>query len=216
MKINRKPNKKWNLKTFFLLLLSFFFSLMSFAQTLPSTLEGVTLSPQLTLKEGPLLHLVGAGLRNKKVLMLNVRVYVGEFFVADPAKFKKTPSEALKSLPEAAPAMIRLHFLREVDAEKVQASFKEALEANKIDLKKPEVQKFLEAVRTGGEAKKGKSLSVLGVKKSDGSEAITYESSNSKAITVSGGPGFIQDIFSIWLGQPSDEGVEKLKAEILK
>ncbi|HEY8271624.1 MAG TPA: chalcone isomerase family protein, partial [Pseudobdellovibrionaceae bacterium] len=123
---------------------------------------------------------------------------------------------ALKSVSEAAPAMMQLHFLRDVEGEKVQTSFKEALEVNKVDLKKPELQKFLEAVRIGGEAKKGKSLSILGSKKSDGSEVITYENSNSKIIAISGGPGFIQDIFSIWLGQPSDDGIEKLKADILK
>jgi hypothetical protein len=192
-----------------------FTTLATFAQT-PAILEGVTLSPSITTREGQKLQLVGAGLRNKKVMMINVRVYVAELFVGDLAKFKKNPGEALKSVSEAQPAMIQLHFLRDVDAEKVQSSFKEALEANKVDLKKPEVQKFLEAVKTGGEAKKGKFLIVLGTKKADGTEVITYEDSNFKATTISGGAGFIQDIFSIWLGQPSDDGVAKLKADILK
>lgn len=183
----------------------------SFAQ---SQLEGVTLSTAGLTKDGQKLQYVGAGLRNKKVVLVNVRVYVGEFFVGDTAKFNK--ANAQKTVTEASPALIQLHFLRDVDAEKVQSSFKEALEANKVDLNKPEIQKFLDAVKTGGEAKKGKMLSVLGVKKGDGSEMITYEDSNSKATTVSGGAGFIQDIFAIWLGNPADDGVAKLKSEILK
>lgn len=198
------------------LLLTFFLSPPSFAQTPVTTLEGIPLSPSLTTKEGHRLQLVGAGLRSKKVLMIQVRAYVAEFFVADLGKFKKNPAEALVSVSEASPAMMRLHFLRDVDAGKVQTSFKEALEVNKVDFKKPEIQKFLEAVRTGGEAKKGKALSIWGVKKSDGSEVITYEDVNAKGTAIVGGPGFIQDIFSIWLGQPSDGGVEKLKADILK
>lgn len=183
----------------------------SFAQT---QLEGVTLSTAGLTKDGQKLQYVGAGLRNKKVVLVNVRVYVGEFFVGDTAKFSKT--DAQKTVTSASPALIQLHFLRDVDAEKVQSSFKEALEANKVDLNKPEIQKFLDAVKTGGEAKKGKMLSILGVKKGDGSEMITYEDSNSKATTVSGGAGFIQDIFAIWLGNPADDGVAKLKSEILK
>jgi len=188
-----------------------FTSMGSQAQT---TLEGVNLSTAGLTKDGQKLSFVNAGLRSKKVVFVNVKVYVGEFLVGDTAKFKKT--EALKSITEASPALIQLHFLRDVDAEKVQSSFKEALEANKVDLKKPEILKFLDAVKTGGEAKKGKMLSILGVKKGDGSEVITYEDSNSKATTVSGGAGFIQEIFSIWLGTPSDDGVAKLKENLLK
>lgn len=198
-----------------------FFSPMSFAQILKAPvgtekLEGVALSPSATTGEGQTLSLVGAGLRNKKVVMVNVKVYVGALFVADLTKFKKDPAEAHKSVNEASPVAVQLHFLRDVDSEKVQSSFKDALESNKVDLKKPEVQKFLEAVKTGGAAKKGSRLTILGAKKGDGSEVITYEDSNLKATTVSGGPGFLQDIFSIWLGHPSDDGVAKLKSDILK
>jgi hypothetical protein len=219
MKIILKMNKK--LKSTMLLPLSalFFAAPSAFATPtvqLPAVLEGVTLSPSVTTKDSQKLQLVGAGLRSKKVLMINVRVYVGVLFVADLAKFKKSPDEALKSVSEAAPTIMQLHFLRDVAAEKVQNSFKEALEKNEIDLKKSEVQKFLDAVSAGGEAKKGTSLVVLGAQKSDGSQVITYEDANAKTTSISGGPGFIQDIFSIWLGQPSDEGLAKLKTDILK
>lgn len=178
------------------------------------TLEGVNLSTAGISKNGQKLQYIGAGIRSKKVVLVNLKVYVGELLVSDSTKFKK--SEALKSITEAAPALVQLHFLRDVDADRVQSSFQDALEANKVDLKKPEIQKFLDAVKNGGEAKKGKMLSIYGAKNSDGSEVITYEGSNSKATTVSGGAGFIQEIFSIWLGTPSDDGVAKLKSDILK
>lgn len=186
------------------------------AQTGTQKLEGVSLSSSLKTSDNQSLSFVGAGLRSKKVVMVNVKVYVGEFFVGDLTKFKKNPTEALKSSTDASPVAIRMHFMRDVDADRVQSSFKDALEANKIDLKKTEIQKFLEAVKSGGEAKKGKTLTVLGVKKSDGSETIIYEDANLKATTIVGGAGFIQEIFAIWLGQPSDDGVAKLKADILK
>lgn len=198
--------------TFSALAAALFLTLSPFVQA--ATLEGLTLSTAGVSKDGQKLQFVGAGLRSKKVLLMNVKVYVGEFFVADATKLNKT--DAVKSLASAAPAMIQMHFLRDVDAAKVQDSFKEALEANKIDLKKSEIQKFLEAVKTGGEAKKGKSLSIFAFKKGDGSEVVTYEDSNSKATTIVGGAGFLQDIFSIWLGKPSDAGVAKLKEDLLK
>lgn len=120
------------------------------------TLEGINLSTAGVTKNGQKLQYIGAGIRSKKVVLVNVKVYVGELLVSDITKFKK--AEALKSVTEASPALVQLHFLRDVDADRVQSSFKDALEANKVDLKKPEVQKFLEAVKTGGEAKKGKML----------------------------------------------------------
>jgi len=206
----------------FLALILYFLSPSSaFAQILKAQagtqkLEGVSLPASLSTADGKTLLPVGAGLRSKKVLLVPVRVYVGALYVADLAKFKKSPSEALNSLPEASPAALQLHFLRDVDAGKVQSSFIEALEANHVDLKKPEVQKFLDAVKNGGEAKKNSTLTVFGHKKSDGSEVIVYEDSNLKATTISGGPGFLREIFSIWLGLSSDEGVAKLKADLLK
>lgn len=183
-------------------------------QAQSTTLEGVNLQTTGTTVEGQKLNYVGAGLRSKKVMMMNFKVYVGEFFIGDSAKFKK--ADALKTVTEASPALVQLHFLRDVDAGKVQSSFKEALEANKTDLKKPEIEKFLDAVKNGGEAKKAKMLSVFGTKKGDGSEVITYTDSNSKATTIVGGAGFLQDVFSIWLGTPADDGVAHLKADILK
>jgi len=197
------------------------FSQVSFAQVLnvqkgSEQLEGVTLSTSATTTEGQKLSFVGAGLRTKKVVMINVRVYVGELFVGDLTKFKKNPNEALKSLSEASPVAIKLNFLRDVEADKIQTSFKEALDANKIDVNKPEVQKLLDAVKNGGPTKKGTSLTIVGIKKGDGSEVLIYEDSNLKATTVSGGPGLLQEAFSIWLGNPSDDGVANLKNALLK
>lgn len=179
-----------------------------------TTLEGVTLSSSGHTKEGQPLQFVGAGLRSKKVLMVPVKVYVGELLATTPAQLKKT--DPLATLTAAAPVMMRLHFLREVEGEKVQSSFKEALIANKVDLQKPEIQKFLNAVRSGGEVKKSGILSIYGAKKADGTEVIIYEDANAKATPIEGGAGFLKEIFAIWLGTPSDEGVAKLKTELLK
>ena len=193
----------------------------TFAQTLttkPGTtnIEKVAIAQSASTADGTELVSVGAGLRTKKVIFVNVKVYVGQLFVAKIGAFRKNISEALKSATDASPIAIRLHFLRDVDAEKVQTSFREALESNKVDFKKSEIEKFLAAVKTSGAAKEGKSLTILGSKAKDGSEVIVYEDVNGKATTIGGPSGFIQEIFAIWLGTPSDDGVAKLKADILK
>lgn len=175
-----------------------------------------TTSTSATTSDGLKLHSIGSGLRSKKVLLVNVKVYTGQLFVSDLSKFKKNSSEALNSLSESGPVAFRLSFHRDVDAEKVQNSFKDALVVNKVDLKKTEIQSFLMAVKNGGEAKEGKHLTIFGSKKSDGNETLTYEDANQKSTAINGGPGLIKDVFAIWLGTPVDDGIEKLKAEILK
>ncbi len=175
---------------------------------LPATARLAT--PEITLKS------VGSGLRDKKVVLVNVKVYVGQLFVSNLETFKKTDSEALASLNEQKAAAIRLHFLRDVDSENVRNSFKDALKANSVNLEDTSVKSFLDAVVAGGEAQKGKVMTILAYKNDDGSETVAYENTSGKATEIKGTAGLMKNIFSIWLGKPSDDGVKKLKSSILK
>lgn len=157
---------------------------------------------------------VGAGLRAKKVVFVNVKVYVGELFASDLTKFKK--SDALNSVKDQKAIAIQLHFLRDVDAANVQKSFKEALTANAVSLDDASVKQFLDAVSKGGEAKEGKALTILGTRLKDGSEKVSYETTSGTSTEIKGSAGLIEKVFSIWLGKPADDGVADLKKSILK
>lgn len=158
----------------------------------------------------------GAGLRSKKVVFVNVKVYVGQLFVSSMDTFKKTDSDALSSLKDQKAVAIQMHFLRDVDADNVQKSFKEALKANGVSSDEASIKQFLDSVANGGEAKEGKALTVLGAKLKDGTEAIFYETTSGNLTEIKGPAGFTEKIFSIWLGKPSDDGVASLKKSILK
>lgn len=162
------------------------------------------------------LSALGAGLRSKKVVFVNVKVYVGQLLVSSPETFKKSEAEALGSLKDQKAVAVQLHFLRDVDAENVQKSFKEALKANKIDIEDASVKQFLDVVNKGGEAKDGKALTILGLHSKDGSEVIKYENTSGNTSEIKGTTGFVEKIFSIWLGKPADEGVAHLKKSLLK
>lgn len=182
-------------------------------------LEKVSLAPKATVSienETVALSSIGAGLRNKKVVFVNVKVYVGQLYVASPESFKKNDAEALASLKNQKAVAIQLHFLRDVDGENVQKSFKEALNANKVDTSTPAVKSFLEIVTKGGETKEGKALTIVGAQLKDGKEAIYYETTSGALSEINGDAGFIESIFSIWLGKPADDGVAQLKKSLLK
>lgn len=182
-------------------------------------IEKVALATSATANiEGESIKLtsVGAGLRAKKVVFVNVKVYVGQLYLASPATFKKSDAEALGSLKDQKAVAVQLHFVRDVDADNVQKSFKEALKANKIDIEESSVKQFLDSVSKGGEAKEGKALTILGAHLKDGSEAILYETTSGNLSEIKGSAGMIEKIFSIWLGKPSDDGVAQLKKSFLK
>lgn len=159
---------------------------------------------------------VGAGVRAKKVVFVNIKVYVGQLYVTSPETFKKNEAEALGSLKDQKAVAVQLHFLRNVDAENVQKSFKEALKVNGVKEDDASVKEFLAVVSKGGEASEGKALTILGLRHADGSESISYETTNGQASVIKGTAGFVEKVFSIWLGKPADDGVAQLKKSMLK
>ncbi len=155
---------------------------------------------------------VGAGLRNKKVVFVNVQVYVGQLFVADTASFSKaSPVDSIKGQSAAA---MQMTFLRDVDANKIHASFEDSFKANDIDTKDSAISQLLSAVKAGGDIKNGQSITLASFKK-DKVERILLETPNGKITEISG-EGLIGKVFSLWFGKAADGGVEEMKKSILK
>ncbi|MDG0815752.1 chalcone isomerase family protein [Bdellovibrio svalbardensis] len=184
----------------------------------PRTVEGINISQSADAIVGDQsVHLgtVGAGVRWKKILLAKLKVYVAQLMVESPDRFIKKDKEALKSLDDSSTVAIQLTFLRTVDAPTVQNSFRDALMANKIDLSHDAVKTFLSAVKNGGDATSGNSLTILIQKHSDGTETLVYEDSTGMQTQVQSDKGLTQKILAIWLGTPSDDGVASCKSDLL-
>lgn len=158
---------------------------------------------------------VGSGIRNKKVVFVNIKVYVGQLFASTPEDIYNS-KDLEKSLENQKAVAIQLHFLRDVDAANIEKSFIEALRKNKVEITDESIKKFLDSVRLGGEIKEGQTITILGSKNKDLSESIFHESHNKKFSEIKGQKGFITKIFSIWLGKPTDDGIEKLKESLTR
>jgi hypothetical protein len=196
---------------------------VSFADLLTKELSGkensgVKLSKAASVKVDQYnvnLTQVGAGLRTKKVLIANVKVYTAEVFVSEPQTVVKTDADLLASVAQSKTAVVQLTFLRDVEADKVQVSFRDALVANNIDINSAEVKSLFAAMVAGGEAKTGKTMTFATNKNADGTETLYYEDNSGKVSTVVG-KDLTKNIFSMWLGIPADDGLKTLKAELLK
>lgn len=158
---------------------------------------------------------VSAGLRTKNLVVTDVNVYVAELFVSEPNNFKKSDAEVLASLGAMKTIVMQLTFLRDVEAESVQSSFKDAFFKNKVSTKDEAIKQLLTAVVQGGEATKGKNLTFVISKNADGSETLFYETTTDQ-VTKIVGSNLSTKILSMWLGVSADSGLEKLKAEMLK
>jgi hypothetical protein len=202
---------------------SLLFPLFSLAALLNSqgpthNFEGIALPAKADLEvQGRKIALeaAGEGLRFKKVVLIKARVYVGQLFVSDAAVFSREKEKALESLAPMKAVAMQMTFLRNVDANTVQEAFRESFKENKISMDEAPIQKFLAAVKAGGEATENKTLTIAS-EVVGGKEFVTYEGTNKNPITIEGPGGFRRQIFSLWLGKPTDSGVEHLQEGILK
>lgn len=186
----------------------------------PQNIEKIQIAKEGTVSiEGQKIpvSLLGAGLREKKVMVFPVNVYVAELFANEPGKFIRTSTEALNSLEQSQTIAVRLHFLRTVDAATLEKSFKAALNANNLNPAEEPLAGFLAAISSGGEATKGQSLTIVSQKNIDKTERIFYENTSGKVSTPLLGPeGFSKKMMSIWLGVPVDKEIEALKESLVK
>ncbi|MFL5812902.1 MAG: chalcone isomerase family protein [Bdellovibrionia bacterium] len=182
-------------------------------------IENVTIAKSATAKiadRNLTLQTVGAGIRAKKVAVVNVKVYVTQLMLSDSAHYVRTDAGALDSASTSPSSALKLDFLRAVDAQTVQLAFRDSLVANQVDLNDTGIKAFLDAVSAGGDAAQGKALTIVLEHLPTGQEAVTYEDNAGKATTVVGGQGLIRKILSIWLGKPADSGLNNLKKSLIE
>lgn len=186
------------------------------AQGEAGLLEGAKLFQSMRVVAGGTsyeLGAVGAGLRYKKVIFVKASVYVGQLFAGSAKEFRK--DAALDSVAAAPATAMRMTFLRDVDGETLGRAFADAFKENKVETGSGPVKVFLDDVRLAGGVKDKSVITVAGWR-SGKAERVAIQGPDGKILEVEGAPGFIRAIFSLWLGKPSDSGVESLQKDILK
>lgn len=161
---------------------------------------------------------VAHGIRKKVVFgLIPVKVYSLQFFAQHPEKINKADDMVLASLKTAGPLHLNFTFLRDLSGTKISDSFKEGLEANKLDLKKIplELDQVLKEISAIKEFKKGETFTATAVWNNDQESLyLQYPNGEIKAFTGSG--GFVEQFLSIWFGTPADSLLKELKKTLLK
>lgn len=207
------------MKNLFLAAVILSFALVSNASILTqepgkSDLKGVKIADKGSIafdRQSVPLDLVGAGVRSKFMFS----VYVGQLYSSDLSTFVRKDDKALESLDKGRTLVMSLTFVRDVSANDVQKGFRDALLKNDVNLNDAAISQFLAAVKNGGDADDGKSFVIATNKLADGSEVLVYEDTKGQLTTIPAPTGTSKSIFSIWMGEPVDGGVESLKSDII-
>ena len=194
-------------------------SLMSFEQG-SLQLENINLSKTATIndeKGAPStikLDLLGAGLRTKTVLFVAAKVYVLQLFSDSKSTFSRD-NNAISSLVQNSKSIaLKISMLRTTSASTLSVSFKEALQANGYAMDN-DLTSVLSIIENGADGLQGKDLVMLMVKGQDGKVNLYYEDAKGAMKSFSGSAELMTKILSIWLGKPADDGLGKLKTQLL-
>lgn len=197
------------------------------AQTLSATpaegkkFEDMPLTETVTLTDSDVsatLKSVSHGMRRKKVFgLVPVKVYVAEFFAADPTKLQKEDATILDSLKPSGPVQLRLTLARDLSGTQISDSFKEALGVNGVDVKNPpkEIGEILAELAQIKEFKEKEVFSLTGAWK-DSNGTLYIQKPDGSIKKISGEATFLKQIFSIWFGEPADGKLGELKKTLLK
>jgi len=175
-------------------------SLMAMAEPAPSLttqIEGVTL-PKIYQWNDQALPLSGAGLRTQ--FFFNVAVIA---LYGSPAS-----SETANPFPINFPAVVNIHFLRDLDWDDITAELDFGLKANQTKEEmaalSPAIKQFDEVIKSAGEIKEGSTLSLL---LRDKEVEVRL---NKKVLGTNSTQGLSKALLKIWLGEhPIQESVKK-------
>lgn len=166
---------------------------------------------------------VGAAMRQKKVALFWVDVYVTQLLVSDNTKWdvkckdKKPDAEALaKSIADQKTMAIRLDFRRSVSEEQIETAFRASFKANDVATDKGAIKDFFDLVVDQGSANKDDFMVLVG-ERLEKEDAVTLQNAKGEIKASLKEAGLMDKIFSIWLGTPAegDKGLENLKNALL-
>ncbi len=173
-----------------------------------------------TLLNGQSINLttLGAGLRSKKVLFINAKVYVGQLLTDNASQVKLDSSELLTQLNNNNANAFTMTFVRSVSADQLMTAFREGFNANNIDMNTPAIQGLLNAISVGGDINTNDVLVFLLTKNADGTETLSFQNQKGVVTSLAGGAdkSLASKILALWIGQGADSGVTELKKQILQ
>jgi len=184
-------------------------------------IQDVKLSELVKIDEStPSLPRLTQGLRSKKVVFAWFSVYVAQVFSSNAKPDFSSIVKLKESLTKGLPVVVSMTFVRSVDIGKIVDGFEEGFKENAMDAIKPPYSDFLAAIKKSGDVKDRQKFffTFLSSGPTTGEKRSLSVETNGKEIfsLKDQTPESVNSFFNIWLGKPSDSGLEKLQEAFLK
>lgn len=160
----------------------------------------------LNMSEDNKVSLVGKseGIRHKKIALFNINVYQARLFV--PQKDSKLTKS--KALLEVSPKAMKINPMRSFSGDKLKEAMLVSYETNKVDASVKAQVEFLGLI-SKHKIEKNNPVYLVGVTNGDKEELHLIMKNMNEVIH--GHKGFLEEIFSVWLGEPVDSDMQKLQ-----
>lgn len=151
----------------------------------------------------------GEAIRHKKVALFNIKVYQVRLFFNESLSATKTA----KDLISAKEIGVKLNPLRSFGGDKLKEAMLVSYEKNKIDSNSKSQKEFFNII-SKHKIEKNVPVYLVGFSKPDGDELhLVMKDINKK---IKGHPGFVKEVFSVWLGEPVDADMTKVQDILVK
>ena len=192
-------------------------ALVKFGPSVKQEIKGLKLSESVQISDGGVgLSRITQGLRQKKVVFAWFSVYVTQIF-SSTAKPNFTSVEQLKSsLGLGYPLVVAMTFVRKVEISKISDGFTEVFKENKIDADQVPYRDFIAAVKASGDVSDRQTYFFV-FDQAAGKESLSVQTNGKEIFTLKDqSPGTIGSFLNMWLGKPTDSGLEQLQKSLLK
>ena len=169
-----------------------------------------------TDEAGTALPRVTQGLRQKKVVFAWFSVYIAQIFTANTKTDFSSIEKLKESLNANKPVIVSMTFLRDVEIEKIIEGFNDVFKENKMDVAKAPYSDFLAAIKKTGEVKDRQTF-FFTFNQVAGKESFAVETRGKEVFSLKDqAAGTITPFLNMWLGKPTDSGLEQLQEYLLK
>lgn len=154
---------------------------------------------------------IGMGIRQKKIIFVNVNVYQAILFGSDSWPTIKSEQSPLDKLLGMKACALHLQLLRPLKAQEILKGFDDALKKNGVK-DSIALNEFKSAIKNGGNVAKGQSVTIS----IDKDNSLMTCEQGGKIVHIKGNEQLFREVLSIWFGEPADLGLKALKENLTK
>ncbi len=161
---------------------------------------------ELKIDEKTKLNLLGKseGIRHKKVALFNINVYQAKLFFLEKDLLSKDPAVLIQTTPIA----IKINPMRSFSGDKLKEAMLVSYEKNVVDPSSNAQEEFLGLI-SEHKIEKNSPVYLVGIKSKESEDLHLIMQDMNKVIK--GPPGFLKEVFSVWLGVPVDQDMKDLQ-----